>query len=64
MRRALIAAAAAVVLIAIAGAAGYVYFFSNLRSSPSTPGLSQARAPPPARLRPPGPKACPREPGR
>jgi polyisoprenoid-binding protein YceI len=44
MRRALIAVAAAVVLIAIAGAAGYVYFFSNLRSSPSTLALSASPA--------------------
>jgi polyisoprenoid-binding protein YceI len=44
MRRALIAAAAGVLLIAIAGAAGYVYFFSNLRSSPSSLALSASPA--------------------
>jgi len=43
MRRALVAAAAAVVLVAIAGVGGYVYFFSNLRSSPS--GLTLTASP-------------------
>jgi polyisoprenoid-binding protein YceI len=36
MKRALIAAAAALVVVVIAGVGGYVYFFSNLRSSPSS----------------------------
>jgi polyisoprenoid-binding protein YceI len=44
MRRAFIAAAAGVLLVAIAGAAGYVYFFSNLRSSPSSLTLSASPA--------------------
>jgi polyisoprenoid-binding protein YceI len=44
MKSVWIAAAAAVVLVAIAGAAGYVYFFSNLRSSPSSLALSASPA--------------------
>jgi len=46
MRRNLIvaaAAAAAVILLALVG--GYVYFFSDLRSSPSTLGLSASPSP-------------------
>src|ERR1700704_1119284 len=46
MRRNLIVAAAAGVLaIAIAGIGAYVYFFSNLRSSPTTLGLSASPSP-------------------
>jgi len=46
MRRNLIVAAAAGVLaIAIAGTGAYVYFFSNLRSSPTTLGLSASPSP-------------------
>jgi polyisoprenoid-binding protein YceI len=44
MKRALVAAAAAVVLVAIAGVGGYVYFFSNLRSSPSSLTLTASPA--------------------
>src|SRR5260370_2538040 len=40
MKRVLIAGAAAAVLVAIAGVGGYVYFFSNVRSSPSSLALS------------------------
>src|SRR5260370_3705026 len=40
MNRFLTAAAAAAVLVAIAGVGGYVYFFSNVRSSPSSLALS------------------------
>lgn len=46
MRRNLIlAAAAGVVIIVLAGVGGYVYFFSNLRSSPTTLGLSASPSP-------------------
>jgi len=46
MRRNLIVAAAAgVLVIAIASLAGYVYFFSNLRSSPTTLGLGARPSP-------------------
>jgi polyisoprenoid-binding protein YceI len=44
MRRVLIAGAAAAVLVAIAGIGGYVYFFSNLRSSPPSLALSASPA--------------------
>lgn len=44
MKRVLVAAAAAVVLVAIAGVGGYVYFFSNLRSSPSSLTLTASPA--------------------
>src|SRR5260370_373297 len=40
MKRVLTAGAAAAVLVAIAGVGGYVYFFSNVRSSPSSLALS------------------------
>ena len=46
MRRNLIVAAAAgVVVIVLAGVGGYVYFFSNLRSSPATLRLSATPSP-------------------
>jgi polyisoprenoid-binding protein YceI len=46
MRRNLIVAAAAgIVAIVLIGAGGYVYFFSNLRSSPATLGLSASPSP-------------------
>ena len=46
MRRNLIVAAAAgVAVIVLAGVGGYVYFFSNLRSSPTTLGLSASPSP-------------------
>ncbi|HXM73491.1 MAG TPA: YceI family protein [Candidatus Dormibacteraeota bacterium] len=46
MRRNLIVAAAAgIVIIALAAVGGYVYFFSSLRSSPSTLGLSASPSP-------------------
>jgi polyisoprenoid-binding protein YceI len=46
MRRNLIVAAAAdVLVIAIASLCGYVYFFSNLRSSPTTLGLGARPSP-------------------
>jgi len=44
MRRAVIAGAAAAVLVAVAGIGGYVYFFSNLRSSPPSLALSASPA--------------------
>ncbi len=44
MRRVLIAGAAAAVLVAVAGIGGYVYFFSNLRSSPPSLALSASPA--------------------
>ena len=46
MRRNLIVAAAAGILaIALAGVGGYVYFFSNLRSSPASLALSASPSP-------------------
>jgi polyisoprenoid-binding protein YceI len=46
MRRSLIVAAAAgIVAIALAGVGGYVYFFSNLRSSPASLALSASPSP-------------------
>jgi polyisoprenoid-binding protein YceI len=46
MRRNLIVAAAAgIVAIALAGVGGYVYFFSNLRSSPASLALSASPSP-------------------
>jgi polyisoprenoid-binding protein YceI len=46
MRRNLIVAAAAgIIVIVLAGVGGYVYFFSNLRSSPTTLGLSASPSP-------------------
>jgi polyisoprenoid-binding protein YceI len=46
MRRNLIVAAAAgVLVIALASVGGYVYFFSNLRSSPTALGLSGSSSP-------------------
>lgn len=45
MRRVLIPAGAAVVLVVLAGVGGYVYFFSNLRSSPSSLTLSASPSP-------------------
>jgi polyisoprenoid-binding protein YceI len=44
MKRTLIAAAAALVVIVIAGVGGYVYFYSNLRSSPSSLTLTASPA--------------------
>jgi polyisoprenoid-binding protein YceI len=44
-RKLIVAAAAAVVVILLAGVGGYVYFFSNLRSSPTTLGLSASPSP-------------------
>ena len=44
MKRALVAAAAAVALVVIAGVGGYLYFFSNLRSSPSSLTLTASPA--------------------
>jgi polyisoprenoid-binding protein YceI len=44
MRKGLIAAAAALVVIVLAGVGGYVYFFSNLRSSPSSLALTASPA--------------------
>ena len=40
MRRGLIAAAAGLVIVVMAGIGGYVYFFSNLRSSPARLALT------------------------
>jgi polyisoprenoid-binding protein YceI len=46
MRRSLIVAAAAgIVALALAGVGGYVYFFSNLRSSPASLALSASPSP-------------------
>jgi polyisoprenoid-binding protein YceI len=42
-RKLIIASAAAVAVLALMGAGGYIYFFSNLRTSPDTLGLSTAR---------------------
>src|ERR1700675_749665 len=47
MRRGLIAAAAALAVVVVAGVGGYVYFFSNLRSSPGSLGLTASPAPGP-----------------
>jgi polyisoprenoid-binding protein YceI len=44
MSRGLIAAAAALVVVVLAGVGGYVYFFSNLRSSPPSLALSASPA--------------------
>lgn len=44
MRKGLIAAAAALVVVVMAGVGGYVYFFSNLRSSPSSLALTASPA--------------------
>ena len=41
-RNLIIAAAAGVAVLALIGAGGYIYFFSNLRTSPDTLGLSTA----------------------
>ena len=41
MRKGLIAAAAALAVVVVAGVGGYVYFFSNLRSSPGEPRLDR-----------------------
>jgi polyisoprenoid-binding protein YceI len=47
MRKALIAAAVALAVVVVASVGGYVYFFSNLRSSPSSLGLTASSAPSP-----------------
>src|SRR6202163_4795816 len=44
MRKGLVAAAAALTVVVVAGVGGYVYFFSNLRSSPAS--LSLTASPP------------------
>lgn len=44
-RNLIIAAAAGIVVIALAGVGGYVYFFSNLRSSPASLALSASPSP-------------------
>jgi polyisoprenoid-binding protein YceI len=44
MRKGLIAAAAALVVVVMAGVGGYVYFFSNLRSSPPSLALTASPA--------------------
>jgi polyisoprenoid-binding protein YceI len=41
-RNLIVAAAAGIAVLALIGAGGYVYFFSNLRTSPSTLGLSSS----------------------
>jgi polyisoprenoid-binding protein YceI len=40
MRKGVVAATAALVVVVVAGVGGYVYFFSNLRSSPTSLGLT------------------------
>ena len=47
MRRGFIAAAAALAVVVVAGVGGYVYFFSNLRSSPASLGLTASPDPSP-----------------
>lgn len=44
MRRGLIAAAAGLVVVAVAGVGGYLYFFSDLRSSPANLALTASPA--------------------
>lgn len=44
-RNLIVAAAAGIAVIVLAGVGGYVYFFSNLRSSPAALGLSASPTP-------------------
>jgi len=44
-RNLIVAAAAGIAVIVLAGVGGYVYFFSNLRSSPTALGLSSSPSP-------------------
>jgi polyisoprenoid-binding protein YceI len=44
-RNLIVAAVAGIVTIAVIGVGGYLYFFSNLRSSPATLGLSASPSP-------------------